>query len=75
MLCLEDARMLCEMISKNTPLRTLNLSQNELDADCAALLANALVYNSNLRVLNVRDNRLGDLGVNLLVAPLIRKQL
>jgi hypothetical protein len=26
MLCLEDARMLCEMISKNTPLRTLNLS-------------------------------------------------
>jgi len=26
MLCLEDARMLCEMITKNTQLKVLNLS-------------------------------------------------
>jgi Ran GTPase-activating protein (RanGAP) involved in mRNA processing and transport len=63
MLSLEDARMLADMINKNTPLKTLNLSQNELDADCAALIANALIYNSNLTVLNLKDNRLGDLGV------------
>lgn len=75
MLGLEDARMLADMISKNTPLKTLNLSQNDLDANCAALIANALVYNSNITVINVRDNRLGDLGVQLLIAPLIRKQL
>lgn len=73
MLGLEDARMLADMISKNTPLKTLNLSQNDLDANCAALIANALVYNSNITVINVRDNRLGDLGVQLLIAPLIRK--
>ena len=48
MLGLEDARMLSDLLMKNTPLRNLNLSTNSLDADCAALLANSLIYNSNL---------------------------
>jgi len=75
MLGLEDARMLADMLSKNTPLRTLNLSQNELDSDCAALIANALVYNNSLNVLDLKSNRMGDFGVQHLLTPLIRKEL
>ena len=48
LLGLEDTRMLSDLLMKNTPLRNLNLSTNSLDADCAALLANSLIYNSNL---------------------------
>lgn len=53
MLALEDSRMLSDLIKRNTVLRKLNLSQNKLDADCAALIANALVYNNNLQLLDV----------------------
>ena len=73
MLGLEDSRMLSQLIIKNTPLKKLDLSQNSLDADCAALLANALIYNSNLKILNVSQNTLGDLGIYVLLTPLIRK--
>ena len=73
MLGLEEARMLCELLMKNTPLRQLDLSQNSLDADCAALIANALIYNDQLQVLDVSSNILGDLGVYELLTPLIRK--
>ena len=48
MLALEDARMIADLIKRNTPLRKLNLSTNQLDADCAALIANSLIYNTNL---------------------------
>ena len=48
MLALEDARMIADLIKRNTPLRKLNLSINQLDADCAALIANSLIYNTNL---------------------------
>ena len=75
MLALEDARMLSDLLIKNTPLRNLNLSKNSLDADCAALLANSLIYNSNLQFLDVSNNMIGDLGVFILLAPLIRKEL
>ena len=75
MLGLEDARMLSDLLMKNTPLRNLNLSQNSLDADCAALLANSLIYNSNLQLLDVSDNMIGDLGVFILLTPIIRKEL
>ena len=73
MLGLEDARMLSDLLIKNTPLRNLNLSKNSLDADCAALLANSLIYNCHLEVLDVSSNIIGDLGVNLLLTPVIRK--
>jgi Ran GTPase-activating protein (RanGAP) involved in mRNA processing and transport len=53
MLGLDDARMLSQMIRQNTPLKTLDLSCNQLDADCAALLGNALIYNGNLKIVNV----------------------
>ena len=56
MLGLEDARMLSDLLMKNTPLRNLNLSNNSLDADCAALIANSLIYNSNLKLLDVSEN-------------------
>ena len=48
MLALEDTRMIADLVKRNTPLRRLNLQTNQLDADCAALIANALIYNSKL---------------------------
>ena len=75
MLGLEDARMLSDLLMKNTPLRNLNLSQNSLDADCAALISNSLIYNSNLKLLDVSENCIGDLGVFILLTPIIRKEL
>ena len=75
MLALEDARMIANLIKLNTPLRKLNLSMNQLDADCAALIANSLVFNKNLQYLDISKNTLGDLGVYLLLQPLIRQKL
>ena len=75
MLALEDARMLADLLKRNTPLRKLNLSTNQLDADCAALISNSLIYNNNLQLLDLSQNLLGDLGVYLLLTPIIRKQL
>ena len=75
MLALEDARMIAQLVRLNTPLRKLNLRMNQLDADCAAVIANALIYNKNLQLLDVSKNMLGDLGVYLLLTPLIRKHL
>ena len=75
MLALEDSRMIADLIKRDTPLKKLNLSMNQLDADCAALIANALIYNQNLQVLDVSQNLLGDLGCYLLLAPIVRKQL
>lgn len=67
--------MIADLIKRNTPLRKLNLSTNQLDADCAALIANSLIYNNNLQLLDVSKNMLGDYGVFLLLTPLIRKNL
>ena len=75
MLGLEDSRLISQLLMKNTQLKKLNLSQNCLDADCATLLANALIFNSNLRVLDVSQNTLGDLGIYVLLIPMIKKQL
>lgn len=75
MLGLEDARMISDLIKRDTPLRKLNLSQNQLDADCATLIANALIYNKNLMYLDLSKNLLGDLGVYMVLTPLIRKHL
>ena len=38
-------------------------------------MANALIYNNNLEVLELSKNNLGDLGVYLILTPLIRKSL
>ena len=75
MLALEDTRMISDLIKRDTPLRKLNLSANQLDADCAALIANSLIYNKNLRLLDISKNILGDFGVYLLLTPIIRKYL
>jgi hypothetical protein len=42
MLGLEEAKMIAAMIKLNPPLRTLNLENNNLDAQCGKLLANVL---------------------------------
>ena len=75
MLGIEETRMLSDLLMKNTPLRNLNLSKNSLDADCAALISNSLIYNSNLKLLDVSENCIGDLGVFILLTPIIRKEL
>ena len=55
------------MIKINSPLKTLNLEKNNLDADCGILFANVLKSNSNLQVLNISKNKLGDMGINYLL--------
>lgn len=75
MLALDDARMISDLVKRDTPLRKLNLSTNQLDADCAAVLADSLIYNTNLQLLDVSKNLLGDFGVFLLLTPLVRKHL
>lgn len=39
------------------------------------MISNSLIYNDNLQLLDVSSNVLGDLGVYLLLTPIIRKQL
>lgn len=41
------------VISRNTPLRTLNLSNNAVDAKAAVILADALGNNNHLRELDL----------------------
>lgn len=60
------------MIRQNPPLVTLNISNNNLDSDCALLLAESLQYNDRIKVLNVSKNKLGDLGIETLLKPLIK---
>jgi hypothetical protein len=48
MLGYEEAKMLAAMIKIDPPLRTLNLEQNNLDAQCARLIGKALQANTNL---------------------------
>ena len=67
MLGLEEAKMLAAMIKINPPLRIMNLEQNNLDTQCAKLIGDALLSNSNLQVLNISKNKLSDLGINFLL--------
>jgi len=71
----EEAKILSQMIKMNPPLKTLNLEMNNLDSDCAKLIADALKHNSNLALLNISFNRLADLGVSLLLRPLIKARM
>ena len=59
------------VLQRNTPLKTLNLSDNVVDAKAAKILANALGYNSHLREIDLRNNKLGDSGIAVLVEPFI----
>ena len=59
------------VLSRNTPLRTLNLRENDVDAKAGVVLAQSLRSNSNLKELDLRDNRLGDAGIAVLLEPFI----
>ena len=63
------------VLSRNTPLRTLNLSDNAVDAKAALVLAESLGSNSHLRELDLRNNKLGDAGVAVLMEPFIQQKL
>jgi len=63
------------VLQKNTPLKTLNLSDNVVDAKAAKILANALGYNSHLKELDLRDNKLGDSGIAVLIEPFILQKV
>ena len=67
--------MLTAMIKLNPPLKTLNLENNNLDARCSKLIAQALKTNSNLQLLNISKNKLSDLGINCLLQCLIKARL
>ena len=71
----DEARLIAEMIKLDPPLRTLNLEMNNLDAECAKLIAEALKFNTNLSILNISKNKLADLGVTILLRPLIKARL
>jgi Ran GTPase-activating protein (RanGAP) involved in mRNA processing and transport len=59
------------VLSINTPLRNLNLSQNVVNAKAAKILSESLRTNSHLKVLDLRENKLGDAGVAVLLEPFI----
>jgi Ran GTPase-activating protein (RanGAP) involved in mRNA processing and transport len=63
------------VLSRNTPLRTLNLSENVVNAKAAVILAESLQSNSNLKELDLRHNKLGDAGIAVLLGPFIMQKL
>lgn len=63
------------VLSRNTPLRTLNLSDNVVDAKASLVLAQSLGSNSHLRELDLRNNRLGNAGIAVLMEPFILQKL
>lgn len=60
------------MIEDNPALKSLNLSHNKIDHECAILLGEALTKNDRLLKLDLSGNELGDLGVLNLLRPLIK---
>jgi len=63
------------VLSRNTPLRSLNLAENVVDAKAALVLASALESNSHLRELDLRQNKLQDAGIAILMRIFIQKRL
>ena len=59
------------VLSSNTPLRTLDLSKNVVDAKASLVLAQSLGSNSHLRELDLRENILGNAGIAVLMEPFI----
>jgi hypothetical protein len=75
LLGLTEAQLIGGMIRKNTPLQVLNLKRNNFDHECGLIIGDSLLYNSNLRSLDMSENRLGDLGVRNLLSGLLMKGL
>lgn len=63
------------VIAKNTPLKTLNLNHNVVDAKATLILGQALKSNSNLKEINLSDNKLGDAGIAVLMEIFVLQQL
>lgn len=67
MIGVKEINDIAYVLSRNTPLKTLDLSNNIVDARAAVLLAESLENNSHLRELDLRNNRLGDAGIAILL--------
>ena len=63
------------VVARNTPLKTLNLSGNVIDAKASLILSNALRSNSNLREIDLSDNNMNNAGIALLMEIFILQQL
>lgn len=63
------------VLQKNTPLRILNLSKNVIDAKATQVLANALKHNSNLKELDLSENRMKNAGIALISEIFILQQI
>jgi Ran GTPase-activating protein (RanGAP) involved in mRNA processing and transport len=73
LLGITEAQLIGGMIRKNTSLQILNLKCNNFDHDCGLIIGDSLLYNSNLRSIDLSENRLGDLGVRNLLNGLLAK--
>ena len=54
MIGLKEVIDISYVLAKNTPLRTLNLSQNAIDAKAALILSEGFAANSHLREVDLR---------------------
>lgn len=63
------------VLSIDTPLRSLDISKNVVDARASVILANSLKTNSHLRKLDLRENKLGNAGIAVLLEPFIQQQI
>ena len=61
------------MLRKNSPLQILNLTKNNFDHESGLIIGDSLLYNSNVRSIDLSFNRLGDLGVRNLLNGLLVK--
>ncbi len=62
--------MLGLALKKNKCLEHLDLSYNSLKPKATSVLANALIYNDNLRYLSLDGNTLGHVGAQAMVAAI-----
>ena len=71
---LHGLRQLCTSLEANATLRHLNLDNNDLRAEGAAMVAQALTTNSTLRELCLESNGLEDEGASA-VADVLRRRV
>jgi Ran GTPase-activating protein (RanGAP) involved in mRNA processing and transport len=71
LLSFKEAQLIASMITKNTPLKILNLQRNSFDHQSAVVIGDALLSNNNLKSLDMSYNRIGDVGVRNLLYPLL----
>jgi Ran GTPase-activating protein (RanGAP) involved in mRNA processing and transport len=63
------------VLAINTPLRSLDISENVVNAKAALILAESLKTNSHLETLDLRQNKLGDAGIAVLLEPFIQQRI